>query len=70
MIITLSLSKRKGVLKEIVQGVKRLEMVVFVKATTGKSIIPAPIAKVRFETYQLVWCLVTQIVQGNQNVHR
>jgi hypothetical protein len=69
MIITHVLSKRKGVLREIKLAVRHYEAVVFIKATTGKSIIPVPIEKVRYETYQLVWYLGNQIVHGNPSAH-
>lgn len=62
--------KRSDVLIGIVHAVRHFERVVYIKATTRKSTTRVPIGKVRFETYQLVWYLVTQIVQGNLNVHK
>lgn len=70
MITIASLSKSVGVLTVIGRTVRRSERAVYVKVTVGKSIIPAPIAKVRFETYQLAWYLVSVIVHGNPSVHR
>lgn len=64
-----SQSKRSVGLSVTLRGLRQLEVDVFVKVMVRKSTTKGLTVPDRYETYQLVWYLVSKIAHDNQNVN-
>ena len=67
--IMASLNNAKGVTTESLHAVRRLEMVLYVKAIQRKFITWEVTVQGDYRVYELGWYLVRKIVVYNLNVH-